>query len=94
MQAQGKREKIEKTADTCRRVVCAEVASVQVCLENPLQVMLVLSDITLLWTFLPSINGKDNAQLISNEVTSSVKVGNGAAQLICLEFPTSTAPPL
>ncbi|XP_070190978.1 trafficking protein particle complex subunit 8-like isoform X2 [Littorina saxatilis] len=50
-----------------------EMVSVQVVLENPLQVMLVLSDITLLWTFLPSITGGDQAQLISNEVTSSVK---------------------
>ncbi|XP_076470015.1 trafficking protein particle complex subunit 8-like [Babylonia areolata] len=50
-----------------------EMVSVEVCVENPLQVMLVLSDITLLWTFLPSIPGNDPAQLISNEVTSSVK---------------------
>nr|KAG5712685.1 hypothetical protein BaRGS_029740 [Batillaria attramentaria] len=47
--------------------------SIQVSVENPLQVVLVLSDITLLWTFLPSITGGDPAQLISNEVTSSVK---------------------
>ncbi|XP_025115248.1 trafficking protein particle complex subunit 8-like isoform X3 [Pomacea canaliculata] len=50
-----------------------EPVSIQVCVENPLQVMLVLSDITLLWTFLPTITGSDSSQLISNEVTSSVK---------------------
>ncbi|KAK7505350.1 hypothetical protein BaRGS_00003512 [Batillaria attramentaria] len=50
-----------------------EPVSIQVSVENPLQVVLVLSDITLLWTFLPSITGGDPAQLISNEVTSSVK---------------------
>lgn len=50
-----------------------ETVSIEVSLENPLQVMLVMSDVTLLWTFLPSITGADPAQLISNEVTSSVK---------------------
>ena len=38
--------------------------------------MLVLTDVTLLWSFLPTIPGQDKAQPITNEVSSSVKVLN------------------
>ncbi|XP_041376116.1 trafficking protein particle complex subunit 8-like isoform X2 [Gigantopelta aegis] len=46
---------------------------VEVEVENPLLVTLVLSDIMLLWSFLPGIAGTDKPQLISNEVSTGVK---------------------
>ncbi|XP_071092381.1 trafficking protein particle complex subunit 8-like isoform X2 [Haliotis cracherodii] len=46
---------------------------VEVQVEDPLQVTLVLSDVMLLWSFLPSIAGADKPQLISNEVSTGVK---------------------
>ena len=45
----------------------------EVQVENPLHVMLVLSEVTLLWTFVPAIQGSDPPQVISNEITTSVK---------------------
>lgn len=56
---------------------CPEPVSVEVQVENPLHVILVLSDISLLWTFVPATRGPDSQQVISNEVTASVKVSNG-----------------
>ncbi|XP_060083234.1 trafficking protein particle complex subunit 8-like [Ylistrum balloti] len=44
---------------------------VEVYLVNPLKVMLVLTEVTLLWSFLPSLPGQDKAQLITNEVSST-----------------------
>ena len=51
-----------------------EVISLEVCVANPLQVMLVLSEVSLLWTFIPALQGPDPPQLISNEITTGVKV--------------------
>ncbi|CAG5114906.1 unnamed protein product [Candidula unifasciata] len=50
-----------------------EPITIELQVENPLHVMLVLSDISLLWTFVPSIQGPDPQQVISNEVTTVVK---------------------
>ncbi|GFR74415.1 trafficking protein particle complex subunit 8 [Elysia marginata] len=50
-----------------------EAITVEVQVENPLHVMLVLSEVTLLWTFLPAIQGSDPPQVISNEITTNVK---------------------
>ncbi|KAI8746612.1 trafficking protein particle complex subunit 8 [Biomphalaria glabrata] len=50
-----------------------ECIAIELQVENPLQVMLVLSDVSLLWTFVPALQGPDPPQVISNEVTSGVK---------------------
>ncbi|XP_048756768.2 trafficking protein particle complex subunit 8-like isoform X4 [Ostrea edulis] len=50
-----------------------EPITVEVYLVNPLKVVLVLTEVTLLWSFLPSIPGQEKSQLITNEVFSSVK---------------------
>ncbi|CAL1544174.1 unnamed protein product [Lymnaea stagnalis] len=50
-----------------------EAITIELQVDNPLHVMLVLSDVSLLWTFVPSIQGPDPPQVISNEVTTSVK---------------------
>ncbi|XP_061162581.1 trafficking protein particle complex subunit 8-like isoform X1 [Saccostrea echinata] len=50
-----------------------EPVTVELYLVNPLKVVLVLTEVTLLWSFLPSIPGQDKPQLITNEVFSSVK---------------------
>ncbi|KAJ8303460.1 hypothetical protein KUTeg_019856 [Tegillarca granosa] len=51
----------------------AEPITVEVYLVNPLKVSLILTDVTLLWSFLPSLAGQEKSQLITNEVSSSVK---------------------
>lgn len=55
---------------------------VEVYLVNPLKVMLVLTDVTLLWSFLPSLPGQDKAQLITNEVSSSSVKNSLANEII------------
>lgn len=50
-----------------------EPVTVELFLVNPLKVVLVLNEVTLLWSFLPSIPGQEKPQLITNEVFSSVK---------------------
>ncbi|RUS81108.1 hypothetical protein EGW08_011148, partial [Elysia chlorotica] len=50
-----------------------EAITVEVQVDNPLHVMLVLSEVTLLWTFIPAIQGSDPPQVISNEITTNVK---------------------
>ncbi|XP_050396209.1 trafficking protein particle complex subunit 8 isoform X1 [Patella vulgata] len=50
-----------------------EPITVEVNVENPLQVTLVLSEVMLLWSFLPCIAGTDKPQLISNEISTGVK---------------------
>ncbi|ESO86902.1 hypothetical protein LOTGIDRAFT_202689, partial [Lottia gigantea] len=56
-----------------------EPITVEVYVENPLQVTLVLSEVMLLWSFLPSIVGSvDKPQLISNEIST----GNNLADEI------------
>ncbi|XP_076111682.1 trafficking protein particle complex subunit 8-like isoform X2 [Mytilus galloprovincialis] len=42
-------------------------------LVNPLKVMLMLTEVSLLWTFLPALPGTEKPQLITNEVLSNVK---------------------
>ncbi|XP_005105619.1 trafficking protein particle complex subunit 8 [Aplysia californica] len=50
-----------------------EPITIELQVENPLHVMLVLSEVSLLWTFIPSIQGPDPPQVISNEMTTGVK---------------------
>lgn len=48
-----------------------EKVTVEVHLVNPLKITLVLTDVALLWTFLPHVpNSKERSPLISNEVVS------------------------
>ena len=51
-----------------------ESVVVEVQLVNPLKVMLLLTEVSLLWTFLPTLPGTKKPQLITNEVLSNVKV--------------------
>lgn len=46
---------------------------IEVQLINPLKVVLNLTEVSLLWTFLPSLPGTEKPQLITNEVLSNVK---------------------
>lgn len=60
---------------------CLEPVTVELFLVNPLKVVLVLNEVTLLWSFLPSIPGQEKPQLITNEVFSSVKVSTVQLEL-------------
>jgi hypothetical protein len=51
-----------------------ESVVVEIQLVNPLKVMLLLTEVSLLWTFLPTLPGTEKPQLITNEVLSNVKV--------------------
>ncbi|KAK3085582.1 hypothetical protein FSP39_005648 [Pinctada imbricata] len=50
-----------------------EPVTIEIHLVNPLKVMLILTEVTILWRFLPTIHSQDKAQPISNEAALSAK---------------------
>jgi len=63
-------------------IFITEPITIEIYLVNPLKVALTLTDVTLLWSFLPTIASHDKPQLITNEHMVTAKVSHFNTTLI------------